>query len=323
MPTRAEYVKFMKSLQGGYGPARGLQNNDNAFNTWYYGRRVAGNNYAWCFVGECYVQNHFGILLLNGGKEGYCPNAKTRAQRVGAKVVTHPGSTRGMKPGDPVYFDFNRSGEPEHTGTFIEAIDSTRFKCFEFNTSTGQYSDAAWLKERSIHDVLWHVELLGADGDSSQEDDVPKAVQLDISKPVPVKVTPMGAEDTVWNTVEFTRELKDAGKQHADGTFPSVLTGPKEFAMNVDFHFSGLPDGTEVQVRGQKVDMDNKQVGTFGMREPVGTKGDTYPGLAVPAMVVGKDHKVRVQFAVFADEGLDLSKAQLKTCELYIHYWAA
>lgn len=320
MPTRSQYVAYLRSLEGGYGPARGLANNDNQFNSWYYGRRVSGDRYAWCFVTECYVQNHFGILMLNGGKEAYCPNAKARAQRAGAKVVTHPSNTHGMKPGDPVYYDFNHSGEPEHTGTFVRALSSTTFLASEGNTSTSSHSDALAPKERNVHDVLWHIELLGCDGDSEEEDDVPKSVQLDISKPVTVKVTPVG-KDTVWNTVEFTRELKDAGKQHADGTYPSVLTGPKEFALNCDFHFSGLPEGTEVQVRGQKVDMDNKQVGTFGMREPVGTKGDTYPGLAVPAMVVGKGHKVRVQFAVFADEGLDLTKAQLKTCELYIHYW--
>lgn len=167
MPTRTEYVAFLKSLEGGYGPAKGLKNNDNKFNTWYYGHRVSGDAYAWCFVTECYVQNHFGILLLNGGKEAYCPNAKRRAQKVGAKVVTKPKSTSGMKPGDPVYYDFNKSGEPEHTGTFVSKINSTEFYAIEGNTSTSTHSDALALKRRSVHDVLWHIELLGVDSPST------------------------------------------------------------------------------------------------------------------------------------------------------------
>lgn len=323
MPTRAEYVRYLKSLEGGYGPARGLSNNNNPYNTWYYGHTVAGDNYAWCFVTECYVQNHFGILMLNGGKEAYCPSAKARAQRAGAKVVTHPSSTSGLKPGDPVYYDFNRSGEPEHTGTFVSRINSTEFYAVEGNTSTSQYSDALALKRRSIHDVLWHIELLGVDGTSSpaEEDDVPKSVQLTITKPVPVETTPVG-KDTVWNTVEWTKELKDAGKQHGDGTYPSVLTGPKEFALDCDLHFSGIPKGIEMQTRGEKVNAsDNKHVGMFGLREPQGTDGDTYAGVTTAAQTVGKGHKVRIQFAVFEEEGVDLSNAQLKSADLYVHYW--
>jgi hypothetical protein len=170
MPTRAEYVRYLRSLEGGYGPARGLRNNDNQFNTWYYGRRVSGDAYAWCFVTECYAQNHFGILALNGGKAAYCPNAKSRAERAGARVVTHPTSTTGMQPGDTVYYDFNRSGEPEHTGTFVSRISSTEFYATEGNTSTSQYSDALALKRRSVRDVLWHIKLLGVDVNDTEED---------------------------------------------------------------------------------------------------------------------------------------------------------
>ena len=170
MPTRAEYVRYLRSLEGGYGPARGLRNNDNQFNTWYYGRRVSGDNYAWCFVTECYAQNHFDILTVNGGKQAYCPNAKSRAQRAGARVVTHPTSTSGMLPGDTLFYDFNRSGEPEHTGTFVSRISSTEFYATEGNTSTSQYSDALALKRRSVRDVLWHIKLLGVDGNDTEDD---------------------------------------------------------------------------------------------------------------------------------------------------------
>lgn len=173
MPTRAEYVRYLRSLEGGYGPARGLRNNDNQFNTWYYGRRVSGDDYAWCLVTECYGQNHLGILVANGGKAAGCPSMKARAQKVGAKVVTHPRSTKDMEPGDPLAYDFNHSGSPEHTGTFVSRISATEFYAVEGNTSTSQYSDAIALKRRSVHDVLWHIELLGVDNsDTPQEDDM-------------------------------------------------------------------------------------------------------------------------------------------------------
>lgn len=159
--TRAEYLAYWKSLEGGYGPTKGLANNDNPFNTWYYGRRVSGNAYAWCFAAKCYVQNHFGILTANGGKEAYCPNAKSRAAKVGAKVITHPSTTHGWLPGDDVYFDFNRSDEPEHTGTFVAAVDDHTFLSVEGNTETTQWPDALALRERHVADVEWYIEVKG------------------------------------------------------------------------------------------------------------------------------------------------------------------
>jgi hypothetical protein len=322
MPTRSQYIAYWKSLVGGYGPARGLTNNDNPYNTWYYGHRVSGDNYAWCFATKCYVQNHFGILMLNGGKEAYCPNAKSRAIRAGARVVTHPSSTHNMKPGDDLYYDFNHSGEPEHTGTFVKAIDATTFWAVEANTSTSQWSDALALKVRSIHDVLWHIELLGVDGDStSKEDDVPKAVSLGVTKPFKVKTTPVGA-DTVWNTLEYDKEYDDSGKQHGDGTYPSVLTGPHAFAIRQDLHLAGLPEGVDLQVRAIEVDAKtNAYVSSYGVDERKGTEGDTYVKYNDAAAYVDKGHKVRVQFAVFERAGADLSKLALKAAPMRLHYW--
>ena len=218
MPTRKQYVEFLKSLEGGYGPARGLANNDNQFNTWYYGRRVSGDAYAWCLVFECYAQNHFGILAANGGKAAYVPNMKARAQRAGAKVVTRPNSTAGMKPGDALAYDFNRSGEPEHTGTFVSAISSTEFYSVEGNTSTSKYSDAVALKRRSVHDVLWHIELLGVDDNTPMEDDVPEYVSLGMKNPQKVKAGQ--AAHAIFDV-----EYGDAGDAHADGAYPGILSG--------------------------------------------------------------------------------------------------
>ncbi|MGH3381376.1 MAG: hypothetical protein ACRDP6_42255 [Actinoallomurus sp.] len=179
MPTRAEYVKYLRSLEGGYGPARGLRNNDNPYNTWYYGRRVSGDNYAWCAVTECYVENHFGILEINGGKVSYVPNMVSVARHAGAKVWHRPHSvpaqgTSWAQPGNKLCYDFNRTGEAEHTGTFVKRLSSTRFLASEGNTSTSRYSDALAPKERSVADVLDVIELLGVSDHPTpkpQEDD--------------------------------------------------------------------------------------------------------------------------------------------------------
>jgi hypothetical protein len=233
MPTRAEYVKYLRSLEGGYGPARGLANNDNQFNTWYYGRRVSGNNYAWCEVTECYVQNHFDILVANGGKSAYVPNMKARAQSVGAKVVVRPKSTKDMNPGDPLAYAFGGGSTPTHTGTFVRAISSTRFYASEGNTETSAHSDALALKERSVSDVLWHIELMGVGIDNTQEDDMPDYVSLGMKKAQALK---SGQEAHAV----FDVENSDKGKAHADGSFPGVLSGGKNGTLfNVEVKTTG------------------------------------------------------------------------------------
>lgn len=289
MPTRAEYVRYLRSLEGGYGPARGLRNNDNQFNTWYYGRRVSGDDYAWCLVTECYGQNHFGILTANGGKAAGCPSMKARAQKVGAKVVTHPKSTKDMEPGDPLAYDFNHTNSPEHTGTFVEAISSTEFYAVEGNTSTSQYSDAIALKRRSVHDVLWHIELLGVDGsDTTQEDDMPDYVSLGMKKAQALK---SGQEAHAV----FDVENSDKGKAHADGSFPGVLSGGKNGTLfNIEVKTTGSA-GTFTLVEVDPAKKYAQHKSDYAVH-PIGESA-TYVGLCDPGM------HLYVEFSPSADGG--------------------
>lgn len=236
-PTRKQYVDYMGSLKGAYGPGKGLANNDNPFNTWYYGRRVSGNNYAWCAVTECYVENHFNILAINGGKVAYVPNMVPVARSVGAKVWHKPSSvpkqgTSWAKPGNKLCYDFNRTGEAEHTGTFIRRLSATTFLSRDGNTESGKGSDVLDDKPRSVHDVLDCIELLGvADSGSSLtlEDlmDLPY-VSLGMSKPQKVKA---GEHPHAIFDIEYGDADKDHagdGKGAAKDAYPGILSGGKK-----------------------------------------------------------------------------------------------
>jgi hypothetical protein len=271
MPTRTEYVKYLRSLEGGYGPARGLRNNDNQFNTWYYGRRVSGDDYAWCAVTECYVENHFDILTVNGGKVAYVPNMVAVAKKAGAKVWHKPRmvpeqGTSWAKPGNKITFDFNRTNEAEHTGTFVRRLSATRILTSEGNTSTSRYSDALTPKERDVADVLDVIELLGVDGDSPQEDDMPSYVSLGQKKPQQVK-----KGETV--RAIFDTEYSDRDKAHADGPHPGIIRAGKngtQFVIEVDVAGSGGGDYRLVETDPAK---DYAVTKTYSVNKP------TYVGL--------------------------------------------
>jgi hypothetical protein len=236
VPTRKQYVDYMGLLKGAYGPAKGLRNNDNPFNTWYYGRRVSGDDYAWCAVTQCYVENHFDILKINGGKVAYVPNMVAVAKKAGAKTWHKPSSvpkqgTSWAKPGNKLCFDFNKTGEAEHTGTFIKRLNETQFVSREGNTSSSKGSDVLDDKVRSVHDVLDAIELLGvADSESAVSQEVDdfmaklEYVSLGMSKPQIVK-----AGQIV--TAKFDLEYGDAGDAHAgegkgrpEDSYPGILS---------------------------------------------------------------------------------------------------
>src|SRR3954447_22500778 len=102
-PTGAQLVSYAMTLRG---TAKGrVRENVNDFTQWYYGDNTAAS---WCLIFICYCLNHFGSLGLIGGKIAYVPSLKSR---VGSKWHT---DRQKISKGDPVTFDFNRTGEPEH-----------------------------------------------------------------------------------------------------------------------------------------------------------------------------------------------------------------
>lgn len=239
---RDEYIAFMKSQLGGYGPAKGLANNDNKFNTWYYGRRVSGNNYAWCSVAECYCENKFNILKLNGGKIAYVPNMAGLAQSVGAQTWHRPRTvpeqgTSWAKPGNKIVFAFRAGSSGSHTGTFVKRLSATTFETYEANTETDQWSDAFAPKVRSISSVLWVIETLGLEdggpaGGNEEEDILKLLLDLGSEKnPLDVKAGQRGS-------LTFTEEYSggDPSKIHKDadkdGAYPSIFPTGKKAAYD-------------------------------------------------------------------------------------------
>jgi hypothetical protein len=225
--TRTDYVNWLKSKQGGYGPARGKRNNDNEFNTEFYGHEVGGDNYAWCVVLQWAAMHHFGIDEINGGRNASVPKMPEVAKKCGAKVWNRPKRTaKGpWEPGNRVGFDLNGNGSGDHTGTYIAPRDESSFWSFDGNTSTARWSDAAVLKIRYYKDVLFVVELLGVGTKTSTStkgtDDVPGYVSLGLKKPMPVK---MGQSVKV----QFDLEASDKGNRHADrDPAPGILVGGK------------------------------------------------------------------------------------------------
>lgn len=247
MVTRHEYVAFAVSHRGAYGPGQGLRNNDNKFNTWYYGRRVSGDDYAWCEVIEKYFDNHFGILAINGGKSAFVPAMVNIAHTVGAKVWHRPTSvpadgTSWAQPGNKIVYAFTSGSSGSHTGIYIKRLSSTTIRAFEGNTESDLGSDVADYKDRSVHNILYVIELLGVSGSSKEDDDMAKLeyVSLGMSKPQTVTAgsTPHGV---------FDIEYGDAGDAHAgDGkgvkkdAYPGILSGgPKKTSIWLEVETTG------------------------------------------------------------------------------------
>lgn len=298
MVTRAQYVAYMLSQRGHYGPPAHREN-DNKFNTWYYGRRVSGDAFAWCVVFACYAQDHFGILKANGGKFAYVPNFKAHYSAVGS-YRGKPKSVSAMKPGDPVAYDFNKTGEPEHFGTFYRKLSATTFEAIEGNTG----NDEVKVRRRSIRDVQWYAELQGVDGTaattSGAHDDMPTYVSVD-------KVTTGKDASRVeemhsgeWHQIYWNKNNSaGADKHHGDGDFPSLVTGPAYYSGTINLRVAGWTPGIGGQIRAVYVDAKtHKTIARCSIGEIEGTDGDTYPEKSITGFVP-KGAKLRVELVHF------------------------
>jgi Putative peptidoglycan binding domain len=156
-PTGDQLVSYAMTFRG---RAKGrVRENVNDFTQWYYGDNTAAS---WCMIFVCYCLNHFGALGLLGGKIAYVPSLKAR---VGSKWHTSKAS---IAKGDPVTFDFNRTGEPEHVGIFVKWLDSghTTFQSVEGNTG----DDEVATRTRYWSDVYGFVKPGLAPADPSRYD---------------------------------------------------------------------------------------------------------------------------------------------------------
>lgn len=269
MTTRTEYVNYMHSFVGYYGAGAGHAENDTPFNRWFYGHTVSGENWAWCEVFECYVENHFDILKLNGGKSAYVPNMPDIAKKCGAKVWKKPRhGSAAFKPGNKVGYDFNRSGEAEHTGTFWKGIDSTKFYSIDANTGNDQVA----VRTRYYSDVLFVVETLGLDG-STTPTPKPEPKEVDMDQ---IFLPPRSVR--FQTGLSFPKGLPKAvglvyDNTYSDSEHPAVPPAQ----IRVAKHFAGKNDGKfETVVVGEPLDSGHGWAKKYVVRLDDAPKGEEY-----------------------------------------------
>ena len=106
------------------------QSNHQQFGVWYGFDRVP-----WCaeFVSYCYVTAG-SKAFVRGHNYSYVPYMANDASRgLNHLTIAHPGPVAG----DPITFDWDKDGVPDHTGLFVKWLDAdhTKFASIEGNTS--------------------------------------------------------------------------------------------------------------------------------------------------------------------------------------------
>jgi len=126
--------------QLGIGDYKG--NNNVKYNTWYYGRNVSGNGYAWCMTFQAYCCNQ--ITGSNNAipKTASCTSAvnifKSRGQ---FQYSRYYGGNYIPKAGDLVYYTNGSKSSSCHVGMIISASVNGYLQTVEGNIvcSDGNY----------------------------------------------------------------------------------------------------------------------------------------------------------------------------------------
>lgn len=243
-------------------------------------------NGSWCFMFVSTVFNDIGAIDLIHGWHAYVPDFYS---------IFHPHGeyhTSNPKPGDLVSFDFNRTNSPEHIGIVYKVISSTVIQTIEGNTG-GSGGDGVYIKTRSRSDVFAYATPKYS-STSSGDDDL-------FTEYVSVTKTDKSREEELtsgeWHQVYFDRnDSAAADKEHSDkGDFPSLVTGPGYFMGVIGLRITGLPKGTECQLRMVYTDAKTSETKSTGwITEFQGSDGDTFVE-KVSAGSVPKDTKLRIE----------------------------
>lgn len=126
--------------------------NNVIFNTHYYGREVKGSSYPWCmaFVWDIFRMCGASGLFYDGKKTASCTTLMNWAKSKGKFI------TKGFKPGDVIFYNFDSDAKSEHTGICVSAT-STTVTCIEGNTSASGSQDNGGMvmqKTRKLNLVL-------------------------------------------------------------------------------------------------------------------------------------------------------------------------
>lgn len=130
-----------------------LGSNNVKYNTWYYGRKVSGDGYAWCavFVYWCYAKIGAKDRLKGVENKAYCPSYVEWARKHG-KIKKKPAK------GYLVLFDWDRDGEADHIG-FVEDYDNNSRV---LKTVEGNHAHKVATVYRDYENVLCYIDAQGA-----------------------------------------------------------------------------------------------------------------------------------------------------------------
>lgn len=116
--------------------------NQVKYNTWFYGREVAGASYPWCCAFVCWVFDRAGCLSLlrrTGGCTTLLNWFKGRGRLVPA---------REARPGDVVFYQFDADAYADHVG-IVERVSGTGVTAIEGNTSVTSDDNGGAVMRRS------------------------------------------------------------------------------------------------------------------------------------------------------------------------------
>lgn len=143
------------------------------------------------------------------------------------------------------------------------------------------------------------------------ESDMPGYVSVGLDEKKPLTLNP-----EAWLTLQFDSEAADPDGMHANGRFPSFLTGKARFVATISATLSGLDKGTEGQIRLYEVDSENKVTKSNPIQEWEASQGDTFIHHTV-AGTVDEGMKLRAKIVQFGEKPVSIKAASAK-----VLYWA-
>lgn len=162
------------------------------YNTWFYGRETSGASYPWCCVFVCWVfyQAGLGGLLR---KTGGCTTLMNWFKAKGRLVPV-----REAKPGDIVFYQFDKDAYADHVG-IVEQVSKSGVTAIEGNTSVSSEDNGGAVMRRSRG---WSVILAAARPDYESNDGEEAEMSEKEIRELVAKEVREAAAETRYNKLE-------------------------------------------------------------------------------------------------------------------------